>query len=244
MNEDIRKREKVLGYVSKDKSVLTRAVAYVNRHDSPDSAAEGYQLLEFLGDRVINLFMAERIVELFSDRPLSTINAIHASARSNVRLAEAGRDLNLGRYLRFPLGQEQPWMRGHAKTLADLFEAVVAGIFLDSGSDYQQVYAVLNRHLFRGKHDLLPVTKGSNAIRTLELLAIEIYGQAVKFEVTRLAHNPKNPFCGEVYLGGVCLGMVYRLTEFKAKNEVALKVLKSTKNLRTNLPPGLPKPKV
>jgi ribonuclease-3 len=124
--------EGILGHTFSRPELLERALTHRSYRASDSSCVHNEQL-EFLGDAVIGLLVGEFLVREFpdwSEGPLSKTRARLASARS---LAEVGRRLNLGRFLRLGPGEEKTGGRTKPTLLANAYEALVAALFLDAG---------------------------------------------------------------------------------------------------------------
>ena len=119
-----------LGHRFADPALLVRALTHASvaspaRHDN--------QRLEFLGDRVLGLIMAEAVVEA---DPEATEGQLAPRFNALVRketCAEVARDLGLGDVLK--LGRSELMSGGRRKeaVLGDAIEAVIAALYLDAG---------------------------------------------------------------------------------------------------------------
>ena len=92
-----------------------------------------YERLEFLGDRVLGLVVAELLMATFPDEDEGDLTRrYHALARKEAA-RDVARSLGLGRFLQVARGEEA--MRDSATAVADAMEAVIAAIYLDGGLD-------------------------------------------------------------------------------------------------------------
>jgi ribonuclease-3 len=120
-----------LGHRFDDPSLLSRALT----HGSADASgtATDYQRLEFLGDRVLGLLIAEL---LFRYYPHATEGELATRFNAHVRreaLAEVARELDLGEHLVLGQGEAQAGGRDKDAILADSCEALIAALYLDGG---------------------------------------------------------------------------------------------------------------
>lgn len=130
--EDLSSLEAVLGHDFRDQAVLLAAL----RHSSLGSrplAVEGFDRLEFLGDRVIGLVVAEMLLAGYPNDGEGDIARRHARLVNRDSLARLARAVDLGRYLRLSPGEAQSGGRENPAVLADAFEAVVAALYRDGG---------------------------------------------------------------------------------------------------------------
>ncbi len=141
--------EKALDHKFRSPELLLRAVthrswAYENSGRDAAAAMEiDNETLEFVGDSVLGLVVAE---ELFSRNPDVTEGGLSLMKHSLVRmesLAAAAERLKLGDFIRLSPGEEKIGGRRNPAILADMFEAVVAAVFLDGG--YASAHAFVTR---------------------------------------------------------------------------------------------------
>jgi ribonuclease-3 len=95
----------------------------------------GYERLEFLGDRVLGLIVAEALLERFPAEREGDIAKRHAQLVRRDSLAQVARALGLGRHLILSRGEEEAGARDNPGVLADALEAVIAALYLDAGLD-------------------------------------------------------------------------------------------------------------
>ena len=116
-----------LGYRFKDSALLERALT----HASTDTK-QSYERLEFLGDRVLGLVIADLLYRRFGEEPEGALAKRHTGLVRLETLARVGRELGLGAALRLE-GGDLAEHRGNPSLIADSCEAVLAAIFLDGG---------------------------------------------------------------------------------------------------------------
>src|SRR3546814_33445 len=95
----------------------------------------GYERLEFLGDRVLGLVIAQWLLELYPVEPEGALARRHTALVRRETLAAIAADLGLGRYLILSTGEEVAGGRDNAAILADACEAVIAALSLDGRSE-------------------------------------------------------------------------------------------------------------
>lgn len=128
---NLKNLETALGYSFRSKVALERALTHSSAR--AEGKGEDNERLEFLGDRVLGLCLADFLVEA---DPTATEGAL---ARRFNRLArkeacaEIGRRLALGEALRLSASEAENGGRDKDTILADAVEAVLAAIFLEAG---------------------------------------------------------------------------------------------------------------
>jgi ribonuclease-3 len=122
-----------LGHPFHDKDLLRQALT----HGSASAAASGRQRsnerLEFLGDRVLGLAVAELLYKRFPNESEGALARRHASLVRRDALARVAEDIGLGRHVMLSRSEEEAGGRSNPALLADTCEAVIAALHLDGG---------------------------------------------------------------------------------------------------------------
>jgi len=117
-----------LGHIFRDKDLLTRALT----HASVSSTVSN-ERLEFLGDRVLGLVIAEKLHHLFPDDPEGILALkLNALVRSEA-CARAAEKIGLGEFLILASSEVASGGRRKSAILAGACEAVIAALYLDGG---------------------------------------------------------------------------------------------------------------
>jgi ribonuclease III len=120
--------EEKLGYGFADKTLLERALT----HSSADSGASN-ERLEFLGDRVLGLIVAERLHAMYpADEEGALALKFNALARREA-CASAADAAGLSAYLILAKAEAQSGGRQKIAILSGACEAVIAALYLDGG---------------------------------------------------------------------------------------------------------------
>ena len=102
--------------------------SYASEHD-----AESNERLEFLGDAVVDLAIADLIVTRYPELNEGTGSLVRSRVVNEAALANAARRLELGAVLRVGKGVKKENGAERPSLLADAFEAVVAALYLERG---------------------------------------------------------------------------------------------------------------
>lgn len=130
----IKDLEKVIGYRFQNITLLQNALthsSYANEHWH-DSLMSN-ERLEFLGDSILGMVVAEYLYRNFPDRPEGELTRMRADMVCERALAVVADRLELGKHLLLGHGEEQGSGRSRASILADAVESVIAASFLDGG---------------------------------------------------------------------------------------------------------------
>lgn len=127
--------EKALGYRFKDNALLHEALSHSSYANENKKSRNSNERLEFLGDSVLSIVVAQHLFEHFTHLPEGELTKIRASLVCEKSLYQFAKEIDLGSYILLGKGEENTGGRDRASTLADAFEAVIAAIFLDGGMD-------------------------------------------------------------------------------------------------------------
>lgn len=126
------------GHTFKDLSLLERALTHrsLAYETSPlllsDTSADNEQL-EFLGDAVLGLIVAEALYRRFPQSREGELTRLRASIVSRKHLGTMAARIDLGSHLRLGKGEERSGGRAKSALLSNALEAVIAAIYLDGG---------------------------------------------------------------------------------------------------------------
>ena len=132
----MRKLEDKLGYRFHNVGLLEHALthsSYANEHRGCGVASN--ERLEFLGDSVLGLIVAEYLFSAHPDMPEGELTRTRAALVCEDSLHEVARTLHLGDYLRLGKGEAAGGGRTRPSILADATEAMLAAVYLDGGVD-------------------------------------------------------------------------------------------------------------
>ncbi|MBX7137523.1 MAG: ribonuclease III [Oligoflexia bacterium] len=130
---DLGEIEKALGYVFKDKQWLERALTHRSVHGL--GPKNDYERLEFLGDAVLDLSIAQLLLDRHPEAREGELSKMRAALVNTGTLAEAAKRLELGRFIRLSRSESANGGSERASILADVFEALMGAIYKDSTFD-------------------------------------------------------------------------------------------------------------
>jgi len=114
-------------YVFRDSALRERALSHRSL------GAHNNERLEFFGDALVNMFVAEMLYERFPKADEGELTRLRARLVSEPALAVIARELELGDQLRLGPGELKSGGFRRDSILADAFEALIAAIYLDGG---------------------------------------------------------------------------------------------------------------
>ncbi len=135
-----------IGYRFNDRGLLEHALTHRSRAaEDVSGGVIDNESLEFLGDAVLGLVVADALFRRFPEYDEGQKSKIKASVVSTQSLARHAERLNLGQHLILGRGEEKTGGRHKAALLADTYEALIAAMYLDGG--IEAATAFLTREL-------------------------------------------------------------------------------------------------
>lgn len=125
--------ESALGYVFDDKSLLILALTHRSL-EAEDATETSNERLEFLGDAVLGLVVADELFESW-DLAEGPMAKVRAAVVDEAALAQVARSIGLGAHLRLGKGEDASGGHDKASILADALEAVIGAVYVDGGFD-------------------------------------------------------------------------------------------------------------
>jgi ribonuclease-3 len=123
-----------IGYTFRDIGLLEQALTHRSRAaEDLSGGVIDNELLEFLGDAVLGLVVADVLVHQYPHYDEGQTSKLKASVVSTRSLADHAERLGLGPHLLLGRGEDKSGGRGKPALLADTYEALVAALYLDGG---------------------------------------------------------------------------------------------------------------
>ena len=130
----IKDLEAAIGYRFGNISLLQNALTHSSyANERYHNSLMSNERMEFLGDSILGMVVAEYLYNNFPDRPEGELTRMRADMVCELALAAVANRLNLGQHLLLGHGEEQNGGRCRASILADAVESVIAATFLDGG---------------------------------------------------------------------------------------------------------------
>ena len=141
--------ERALGHRFARLELLERALTHASRAHEQDVASN--ERLEFLGDAVLDLVVSDLLMEADPIADEGQLSRARAQLVNTGSLAERARRLELDQHLR--LGKSEERSDGHEKPsiLANVFEAVLGALYVDSASSRRSCVAEPRRRAIRSR---------------------------------------------------------------------------------------------
>ena len=126
--------EKGLGYVFRDKALLTNALTHSSyANENRDRGIHDNERLEFLGDSILGFVVADYLYRNFPGKPEGELTRIRADLVCEKNLARAAGTISLGSFLLLGHGEEHGGGRKRDSIVSDAMESVIAASYIDGG---------------------------------------------------------------------------------------------------------------
>ena len=209
----------------KDYALLQQSLTH-RSYLGESAHAMSNERLEFLGDSVLGIVVAEYLFSKFPDRTEGELAKAKAVAVSEPILGESARNLGISDMLLMSAGEEASGGRKRLSILADAFEAIVAVIYLDCGLE------AVRQFILRALESILVDIERREHIRDYKTLLQEhtqgIYKKAPHYVVIdeKGADHDKT-FLMEARLDDIVLGRGVGKSKKQAEQAAALQALES-----------------
>jgi len=189
--------EAAIGYSFADPDLLAGAMlhrSYIAEHPGPMSN----ERLEFLGDAVLGLVVADLSYRQFPDAPEGQLSETRKQVVNAASLAEVAREIGLGAHLALGRGENAAGGREKQSILADACEALIGAVYLDGGmaAAHQVVEGLIADRL------QIAIDAPLDRKTALQELCSRIGRPAPVYEVTSVGPDHDREFTAKVAVGG------------------------------------------
>ena len=196
--------EEKIAYSFRTPALLENALthsSYANEHR--EEGMRSNERLEFLGDSILGLVVAEHLYRMRPDLPEGDLTRIRAALVCESSLVEVARRLDLGQYLKLGKGELAGGGRERPSIQADAVEAMLAAVYLDGGIG--QVRKLIHNLILAQE---LEKTAASRDFKTaLQEMVQRESGKVLSYRlVTESGPDHAKLFTMEVQLNGQSLG--------------------------------------
>lgn len=157
-DEELRALGSRLGLDLSSFNLLDRAVTHASAVGDQPGLPGDNESLEFLGDAVLGLAVAEWFYQHVPDLTPGQYTQMRARVVNKQTLARVARKLDIGRAVRLSHGEEAGGGRDRPGLLADCLEAVAAAVFLEAGWEKARAFSV---QILREELEAAPLSRGA-----------------------------------------------------------------------------------
>ena len=132
--------EKKINYKFKNINLLNQALIHSSHIlNNSEKNIKNYERLEFLGDRVLGLVLAEYFFKLFPDANEGLLNSYLQRYANQNTLAEYANKINLSNFIKFQKGDN---LKFNKSILSDVVESVIGAIYLDTSFNNSKIFII------------------------------------------------------------------------------------------------------
>lgn len=210
--------EEKLGYSFQNKELLKNALthsSYANEHRREGLTSN--ERLEFLGDAILGLVVAEHLYRTHPDKPEGELTKLRAELVCETSLAEVASRLELGKVLLLGHGESHGGGSHRPSMLADAVEAVLAASYLDGGMEIPK--GIITRFIL-GKE---PMVSGNQDYKTrFQELVQRNRDQVISYAlIGETGPDHHKSFTVEVSLNGKAVGQGSGSSKKRAEQDAA-----------------------
>ena len=221
----IKELETAIGYRFRNITFLQNALTHSSYANARwHNSLMSNERLEFLGDSILGMLVAEYLYRNFPDRPEGELTRMRADMVCEKALAVVANQIGLGSHLLLGKGEEQGGGRNRESILADAVESVIAACYLDGGMEAAEKFVktfVLTR---------VPVTKLNNAdYKTmLQEMVQQKRNQVLSYAlVGETGPDHEKQFVVELTLNGLVVGRGEGTSKKRAEQDAARVAMES-----------------
>jgi ribonuclease III len=209
-----------LGYSFTDPTLLSRALTHVS-HER-ENGADHNEVLEFLGDAVLDLAVSDLLMRRFPARGEGDLSKMRAALVNTSALAEKAAQLDLGALLCLGKGEERSGGRAKPSILAGAFEAVLGAVYQDGG--FEAARRLVERYF---TDDVKEKNLGQQDYKTRlqEISQMLFHAPPTYRIVSESGPDHDKRFVTEIAVGGKVLGRGEGKTKKQAEQQAAEKAL-------------------
>ncbi len=132
--------EKKINYKFKNINLLNQALIHSSHIlNNSEKNIKNYERLEFLGDRVLGLVLAEYFFKLFPDANEGLLNSYLQRYANQNTLAKYANKINLSDFIKFQKGDS---LEFNKSVLSDVIESIIGAIYLDTSFNNSKIFII------------------------------------------------------------------------------------------------------
>ena len=223
--ESLKELEGRLRYRFKEVNWLDQALthkSFIYETNHPEKGAN--EVLEFLGDSVLNLAVSYLLLHRFPDAQEGTLSMIRSQLVKRSFLASLSKDLQLESYLLLGKSQQSNGGMQKSSILANTYEALIGAIFMDAG--FNQALEIIQEHFEPYLQAKTPSVVFDDYKSLLQIHSQQSHGVSPQYRVTNESgpdHDKR--FQASVAIGDEVKGQGWGKSKKEAEQEAAKNAL-------------------
>lgn len=228
---DLSELEKSIGHRFADDGILLEALTHKSfQHENPDESTSHNERLEFIGDSVLGLAVAEYLYGKAAGLNEAEMSRVRSHIVKRKVLSELAEEVSIGRYLRVGKGEEGSGGRKKTSILANAMEAVFGAVFEDGG--YEKARDTILGLLRNKIDDAVESGDFADFKSDLQELCQTQFGSLPEYRlVSQEGKEHKKMFTFEVIIGGRPWGRGQGSSKKEAQARAAEEAMEKLKNI-------------
>jgi len=222
-----KKFEAIIGYVFQNKAFLEEALthrSYLNENQASNLLQN--ERLEFLGDAVLELVVTDALFKRFPEYSEGMLTPIRSALVNYQIMADIARTLEMEKFILLSKGEAKDTGRAREVILANALEAVIGGIYLDSG--YRAAQQFIEKHILIRLDEILSNKLYKDAKSDLQEKIQEMKKITPTYKVIEeTGPDHKKEFIVGVYFGEELIARGKGFSKHEAEVEAAKKALET-----------------
>ncbi len=195
-------------------------------HENRETCKEHNERLEFLGDAVLGLVIADVLYREFPEDEEGELQKKRASLVNRAALAQLMRHLNLAEFIRMGRGDEMSGCRNRDSILADTLEALVAAVYMDGG--FREAEKMIRKTLLSSHYAVFHTRWHGRLQERPSGIAQAEFGVTPTYEmVDQWGEEHRKTFSVAVYLGSEMAGLGTGRNKREAAQKAAREALQA-----------------
>lgn len=221
MTDPLQRLEDSMGYDFREPALLEEALTHPS-HTAESESEVDYDRLEFLGDAVLQLAVTRFLFDAMPDGGEGEMTLVRAGVVAEPMLAEIARAWGVPEAVRLGKGEGQTGGREKDSILADVVEALIGAVYLESGLDAAE--ALVRKHWAEAIQERAEAPGGRDyKTRLQEVLVAD--GHRVRYQVTDTGPQHAKEFTATVLADGEALATGNGTSKKRAEQDAARKAL-------------------
>jgi ribonuclease-3 len=221
----LKELEDRLGYRFQEVKWLDQALthkSFIYETNHPEKGAN--EVLEFLGDSVLNLAVSTLLFQKFPDAQEGTLSMMRSQLVRRSFLASLSKQLQLEGYLLLGKSQQSHGGLGKSTILGNTYEALIGAIFMDSG--FNRALEIIQEHFEPYLQTKTPSVLFDDFKSLLQIYSQQSHGLSPQYQVMNESgpdHDKR--FQASVTIGGEVKGLGWGKSKKEAEQEAAKNAL-------------------
>ena len=196
--------------------------SYIHQNNTMKGVSN--EVLEFLGDAVLNLAVGHLLIQKYPEAQEGTLSKKRSHLVKQSTLASLSRELQLERHLLLGKGEQQNGGMNKSSILANAYEALIGAIYMDSG--FPQALEIISRHFesyLQPETNLHPFDDYKSLLQEYSQGALGLSPQYRVIKESGPDHDKQ--FQASVVIGGEVKGIGSGKSKKEAEQDAAKKAL-------------------